>query len=137
MISQPRTQDALRFPTLRFQLVKTTLAQGGTPFCRILKMGLGVVVFSVLVVSPIKSFNRTLSTRPSESFGTARDEFVSEYAVPRIITQYQGLLLSTKDYPDFYFLLVKRDGVSDISGCFPNLDHIHCLLLMFCSPFAR
>ena len=30
--------------------------------------------------------------------GDAPDEFVSEYSVPRIITQYQGLLLSTRDY---------------------------------------
>ena len=38
---------------------------------------------------------------------TACDEFVSEYSVPRIITQYQGLSLRTSamDYPDFYFLL--------------------------------
>ena len=97
-------------------------------------MGLGVVVFCVLVVSPIKSFNRTQSTRPSESFGTARDEFVSEYSVPRIITQYQGL---SRFLFSFGLVLVKRDGVSDISGCFSNLVHIHCLLLMFRSPFAR
>ena len=51
----------------------------------------------------------------------ARDEFVSEYSVPRII--------SNKDYPDFFGLgLVEPDQVSDISGCVPNLDHIHCLL---------
>ena len=31
----------------------------------------------------------------------ARDEFVGEYSAPRIITQYKGLLLSTRDYPDF------------------------------------
>ena len=45
----------------------------------------------------------------SITYGTsgaeARDEFVREYSVPRIITRYQGLSLSTRDYPDFYFLL--------------------------------
>ena len=42
---------------------------GGHFFCRILKMGLGVVVFSVLVVSPTESFD-PIDKRPSESFGT-------------------------------------------------------------------
>ena len=35
------------------------------------------------------------------TLNAALDEFVSEYSVPRIITQYQRLLLSTRDYPDF------------------------------------
>ena len=57
--------------------------------------------------------------------GVARDEFVSEYSVPRIITQYQGLsgfLFS------FGSRLVEPDRVSDISGWFPSFNHIHCLL---------
>ena len=47
--------------------------------------------------NPIHATHRT--------FADAPDEFVSEYSVPRIITQYQGLsgfqglLLSTRDYP--------------------------------------
>ena len=55
-------------------------------------------------------------------------------------TQYQGLLLSTRDYysvPEiiqisviFWIRLVEPDRVSDIFGCFPNLDrydteHLH------------
>ena len=57
--------------------------------------------------------------------GGARDEFVSEYSVPRIITQYQGLSLSTsKDFPDSFFSfrigMVKPDRVWDHSGCFPT-----------------
>ena len=35
----------------------------------------------------------------------AREEFVSEYSVPGIITQYRGLLLNTRDYLDFCFRL--------------------------------
>ena len=62
----------------------------------------------------------------------ARDEFVSKYLVPRIITQYQGL----SGFLFFKLRLVEPGRVSDISGCFPNLDHIHCPLLMFCSPSA-
>ena len=46
-----------------------------------------------------------LSSSVIGKWAAARDEFVSEYSVPMSITQYQGLLLSTKDYPDFYFLL--------------------------------
>ena len=36
-----------------------------------------------------------------DTLNAAPDEFVSEYSVPRIITQYQRSLLSTRDYPDF------------------------------------
>ena len=89
------------------------------------------------------------------SAAAAPDEFVSEYSVPGIITQYQRLSLSTKDYYSVPGIITQYQGfirisiffsirlvepvdrVSDISACFSNLDHIHCLLLMFCSPFAR
>ena len=55
--AQPRTQGALRFSTLQFSTREDYPGTGGHFFCRILKMGLGVVVFSVLVVSPIGSFD--------------------------------------------------------------------------------
>ena len=29
-----------------------------------------------------------------------------------------------------------EENPEDISGCFPNLDHVHCLLLISCSPFV-
>ena len=45
-----------------------------------------------------------------------RDEFVSEYSVPRIITQCQGLLLSTRDCPDF-------------PAIFANIFVLNCLSL--------
>ena len=56
-LTQPRTQGALRFSTLEFQTREDYPGAGGHFFCRILKMGLGVVVFSVLEVSPIESFD--------------------------------------------------------------------------------
>ena len=40
-------------------------------------MGLGVVVFSVLVVSPIQSFD-PIEARPSESFGTPGQNRISK-----------------------------------------------------------
>ena len=57
VIPQPRTQGALRFSTLRVSTGEDYPGAGGHFFCRILKMGLGVVVFSVLVVSPTESFD--------------------------------------------------------------------------------
>ena len=53
---KPETQGALRFSTLQFSTREDYLVQGHF-FCRILNMGLGVLVFSVLVVSPIGSFD--------------------------------------------------------------------------------
>ena len=42
---------------------------------------------------------------------SARDEFVSEYSVPRIITQYQGLLLSTRDYYSVSGIITQYQGL--------------------------
>ena len=41
----------------------------------------------------------------------APDEFVSEYSVPRIIAQYQGLLLSTKDYCSVPGIITQYQGL--------------------------
>ena len=79
--------------------------------------------------------------------GDAHDEFVSEHSLPRIITQYQGLLLSTRDYysvpgiiwisrqflPPYTKLSVSRpdDGFcllsSHSSGSFPKGDGRECV----------
>ena len=65
--------------------------------------------------------------------GYVRDEFVSEYSVPWIIIQYEGL---SRFLFSFRSGLAEPSRVLDISGCFLNLDHIHCSLSMFCSPFV-
>ena len=44
--------------------------------------------------------------------GDAPDEFLSEYSVPRIITQYQGLLLSTRDYYSLSGIITQYQGLS-------------------------
>ena len=53
--------------------------------------------------------------------GGARDEFVSEYSVPRI----------SRIPFSFRLGMVEQDRVWDISDCFPTS------FLMFCSSFAR
>ena len=45
--------------------------------------------------SPPRKFRKCAAAAP--------DEFVSEYSVPAIITQYQGLLLSTQGLSGFLF----------------------------------
>ena len=48
----------------------------------------------------------------------ARDEFVSDYSVPGIITQYQGLLLSTRDYYSVPGIITQYQGLSGFLGDF-------------------
>ena len=50
-----------------------------------------------------------------------------------MIIQYEGL---SRFLFSFGSGLVEPGRVLDISGCFLNLDHIHCFLSMFCSPFV-
>ena len=47
--------------------------------------------------------------------GKAPDEFVCEYSVPNIVNQYQRLLLSIRDYPDF-------SARYHIGNCLSRLD---------------
>ena len=41
----------------------------------------------------------------------AREEFVGDYSVPGIITQYLGLLLSTRDYHSLSGIITQYQGL--------------------------